>query len=136
MSRGNFLVDTTAKAIMTAGLGQLSFNILMSLSSAMKIFQRTKVPICKDNMSLGPMMGARAFAKWGIVFVGTIFPPTHKTRAQYINVASHYLAKWVEAKATTKSNARARTWFLYKYLFTRYEFPIETVSDQGTPFFL
>ena len=44
--------------------------------------------------------------------------------------------KWVDtkAKATTKSDARATTWFLYEYVFTRYGLPIEIVSDRGTHF--
>ena len=34
-----------------------------------------------------PMIGARAFAKWGIDFVGPIAPPAYKTHAEYIIVA-------------------------------------------------
>ena len=48
-------------------------------------------------MSLCPLMGARAFAKWGIDFVGPIDPPTYRTQAQYIIGATDYLTKWVEA---------------------------------------
>ena len=96
--------------------------------------QRTKVPICKDNMPLQPMMGARAFAKWGIDFVGPINPPAYRTRAQYIIVATDYLKKWVEAKATIKNDARTTACFLYEYVFTRYGLPIEIVSDRGTHF--
>ena len=88
----------------------------------------------KDNMPLRPMMGARAFAKWGIDFVGPINPPAHRTKAQYIIVATDYLTKWVEAKATPKNNARTTTYFLYEYVFTRYGLPIEIVSDRGTHF--
>ena len=85
-------------------------------------------------MPLRPMMGARAFAKWGIDFVGPINPLAHRTRAQYIIVATDYLTKWVEAKATTKNDARTTSWFLYEYVFTRYGLPIEIVSDRGTHF--
>ena len=65
------------------------------------------------------MMGARAkFGKWGIDFVGPITPPAHKTHAQYIIVATnYYLTKWVEAKATTKADARTTAQFLYEYVF-------------------
>ena len=51
-------------------------------------FQRAKVPIRKDNMPLRPMMGARSFAKWDIDFVVPINPFAHRTRAQYIIVAT------------------------------------------------
>ena len=76
-------------------------------------------------MPLRPMMGARAFAKWGIDFVGPIQPPAHKTHAQYIIVATYYLTKWVEAKATVKNDAHTTAKFLYEFVFTCYEFPIE-----------
>ena len=45
-------------------------------------------------------MGAKAFAKWGINFIGQINSPTWRTQAQYIILASDYLMKWVERKAT------------------------------------
>ena len=48
--------------------------------------QRLKNPIKLDNMSLRPLMGARAFAKWGICFVGPINPLAYRTQAQYIIV--------------------------------------------------
>ena len=71
--------------------------------------QRTKIPIKKDDMPMRPMMGARAFAKWGLNFVGPIAPPSYKSHAQYIIVATDYLTKWVEAKATQKNDARTTT---------------------------
>ena len=47
-------------------------------------------------MPLHPLMGARAFAKWGLDFVGPIDPPAYRTQAQYIIVAtklSHQMGK-------------------------------------------
>ncbi len=81
-----------------------------------------------------PMMGARAFAKWGIDFVGPIHPAAMKTHAEYIIVATDYVTKWVEAKATVKNDAHTTAKFLYKNIFTRYGLPIEIVSDRGTHF--
>ena len=88
----------------------------------------------KNDMPLRPMMGARAFAKWGIDFVGPINPPAYRTQAQYIIVATNYLTKWVEAKANPKNDARTTACFLYEYVFTRYGLPIEIISDRGTHF--
>ncbi|MCO5594194.1 hypothetical protein L7F22_048218 [Adiantum nelumboides] len=96
-------------------------------------YQRTKTPRGRDDMPLRPMMGARAFAKWGIDFVG-LCPSAYKSHAQYIIVATDYLTKWVEAKATTKNDAKTTTQFLYENIFTRYGFPIEIVSDRGIHF--
>ena len=54
--------------------------------------------------------------------------------SQYIIVATDYLTKWVEAKATTKADARKTAQFLYEYVFVRYGLPIEIVSDRGMHF--
>ncbi|MCO5577035.1 hypothetical protein L7F22_030857 [Adiantum nelumboides] len=96
--------------------------------------QRAKMPTRVDSMPLRPMMGARAFAKWNIDFVGPIQPPAYKTKAQYIIVATDYLTKWTKAKATRKNDAQATAAFLYENIFTRYGFPIEIISDRGTHF--
>ena len=85
-------------------------------------------------MPLRPMMGTRAFAKWGIDFVGPINPPAYRSHAQYIIVATDYLTKWVEAKATVKADARTTTQFLYEFVIVRYGLPIEIVRDPGTHF--
>ncbi|MCO5559629.1 hypothetical protein L7F22_013230 [Adiantum nelumboides] len=58
----------------------------------------------------------------------------HIEQAQYIIVATDYLTKWTEAKATRKNDARTTAAFLYENVFTRYGLPIEIVSDRGTHF--
>ena len=132
---GHFLAEQIAKAIMYVGI---SWPILF-MDAGMYVqrcdeCQRTKNSMKKDEMPMRPMMGARAFAKWGIDFVGPIAPPTYRTHTEYIIVATDYLTKWVEAKATQKNDARATTQFLYVNVFTRYGLPIEIVSDRGTHF--
>ena len=79
-------------------------------------------------------MSTRAFAKWGIDFVGPIKPPTKGSRAQYIIMATYYLTKWVEAKATPKNDACTTTKFLFENIFTRYGLPLGIISDQGVHF--
>ena len=88
----------------------------------------------RDDMPLRPMMGARAFAKWGIDFVGPIDPPAMRTHAQYIITAIDYVTKWVEIKATQKNDSYTTAKFLFEYIFTRYGLPIEIVSDRGKHF--
>ena len=68
-------------------------------------------------MPLRPMMGARTFAKWGIDFVGPIDPPATRTHAQYIIVATDYMTKWEEAKATPKNDTHTIAKFLYENIF-------------------
>ena len=55
-------------------------------------------------MPLCPLMGARAFAKWVIDFVGLIDQPAYRTQAQYIIVATDYCTKWVEARTTRQND--------------------------------
>ena len=74
----------------------------------------------RDDMPLRPMMGARAFAKWGINFVGPTHPPVMRTHAQYIIAAIDYVTKWVEIKVTQKNDSYTIAKFLFEYIFTRY----------------
>ena len=87
--------------------------------------------MCKDNMPSRPMMGARAFAKWGIDFAWPKDPPLMRTHAQYIITATKYVTKWVEIKAIQKNDSYTNTKFLFEYIFTRYGLPIEIVSEKG-----
>ena len=52
-------------------------------------------------MPLQPIVSTRAFAKWGIDFVGP-FPPAQGTRCQYLIVAMDYLTKWAKAMGQYK----------------------------------
>ena len=69
-------------------------------------------------MPLYPLMGARAFAKWGIDFVGPIDPPAYRTQAQYNIVVIDYLTKWVKSRATRHNYAHTTAKFLYEEVFT------------------
>ncbi|MCO5598133.1 hypothetical protein L7F22_052225 [Adiantum nelumboides] len=131
---GRFSAKKMAKSILYAGIWWPT--LFMDAEEFVKRCddcQRTKTPRGRDDMPLRPMMGARAFAKWGIDFVGPC-PPAYKSHAQYIIVATDYLTKWVEAKATTRNDAKTTAQFLYENIFTRYGLPIQIVSDRGTRF--
>ncbi|MCO5610490.1 hypothetical protein L7F22_064729 [Adiantum nelumboides] len=133
---GHFFADKTTKAILVAGIWWPT--LFMDAEEFVKRCddcQSTKTPRGRDDMPLRPMMGARAFAKWGIDFVGPIAPLAYRTHPQYINVVIDYLTKWVEARATTKNDTKMTSQFLYENIFTRYGLPIEIVSDsRGTHF--
>ncbi|MCO5573220.1 hypothetical protein L7F22_026989 [Adiantum nelumboides] len=131
---GHFSAEKMAKSILYAGIWWPT--LFMDAEEFVKRCddcQRTKTPRGRDDMPLRQMMGARAFAKWGIDFVGPC-PPAYKSHAQYIIVATDYLTKWVESKATTKNDAKMTAQFLYENIFTRYSLPIEIVSDRGIHF--
>ena len=132
---GNFFIDVTAKTELRVGLWWPTLH--KDADEFIKRWdecQRYKAPIRRDKMPLRPMMGACKFAKWGIDFVGPIDPPAAYTNAQYIIVATDYMTKWVEAKATPKNDSHTTTKFLYENVFTRYSLPIEIVSDRGSHF--
>ncbi|MCO5548151.1 hypothetical protein L7F22_001609 [Adiantum nelumboides] len=132
---GHFSVEKMAKSILYAGIWWLT--LFMDAEEFVKRCddcQRAKTPRGRDDMPLRPMMRERAFAKWGIDFVGPIAPPAYKSHAQYIIVVIDYLTMWVEGKATTKNDAKTTAQFLYENIFTRYGLPIEIVSDRGIHF--
>ncbi|MCO5605337.1 hypothetical protein L7F22_059519 [Adiantum nelumboides] len=49
-------------------------------------------------------------------------------------MATCYVSKWVEAKALPNNIAKSIAWFLYEHIISKYQCPIEIVSDQGTHF--
>ena len=110
----NFSSTTIAKAIMTSRLWWPTlFEDAEEFVKRCDACQCTKTPIQEDNMPLRPIIGACAFAKWGIDFFGHTNPLAYRTRAQYIIVATYYLIKWVDTKPTPKNDARTTTCFLY-----------------------
>ena len=80
---GHFSVDIMAKAILMLGRWWLTlFHDATIYVQDFDEFQRFKKPIKMENMTLHPLMGARAFAKWGIAFVGPMDPFASRTQAQ------------------------------------------------------
>ena len=77
---GHFSTSVMAKTIMRAGLWWPT--LMQDAKVFMKKYdkcQRYKAPIQKDAMPLRPIMGERAFAKWGIDFIEPIDPPQMRT---------------------------------------------------------
>ena len=88
----HFSANVTAKEIMRAGLWWPTlFQDATLYVKGCDVCQQTKAPIRRDEMPLHPMMGARAFAKWGIYFVVPIHPAAMHTHAEYIIVAIDYV---------------------------------------------
>ena len=75
---GHLSAEFTAKAIMRAHLWWPTlFRDANEYVWRCDECQRYKALIQRDEMPLRPMMGSRAFAKWGIDFIGLIDPPAH-----------------------------------------------------------
>ena len=75
---GHFSAKVTAKAIMQAGLWWPTlFRYVNEYVWRCDECQRYKASIRREEMPLRPMMGERAFAKWGIDFVGPIDPQAY-----------------------------------------------------------
>ena len=78
---GHFFANTTAKAILLLELWWPKlFQDANAYVQACDACQYFKKPIKSDNMPLHPLMGARAFAKWGVDFIGPINPPAYRTQ--------------------------------------------------------
>ena len=90
---GHLFANVTSKMLLYLGLWWPT--LLMDSQEYFKRCdecQRGKIPTCYDNMPLRPIVSSRAFAKWGIDFVGSL-PPAQETRCQYLIVATDYLTK-------------------------------------------
>jgi hypothetical protein len=80
------------------------------------------------------MLLAKPFTKWGIKFVGPIKLASCYTSNRYVLVVTNYATKWVETKALWINIAIVMARFLYKFIFTRFSYPLTLVSDQGVQF--
>ncbi|MCO5567076.1 hypothetical protein L7F22_020761 [Adiantum nelumboides] len=96
--------------------------------------QRYKTTQRKDRMPLHPIKVTQPFQKWGLDFVGPISPAARNTRSRYIIVATDYVTKWAEAKASRKADAITTAKFLFENIIARFGCPFEIVSDNGTHF--
>ncbi|MCO5609650.1 hypothetical protein L7F22_063880 [Adiantum nelumboides] len=67
-------------------------------------------------------------------FSGPISPAACNTQSRYIIVATDYVTKWAEAKASRKADAITTAKFLFENIIARFGCPFEIVSDNGTHF--
>ena len=78
---GYFSAHTMSKAILMSRIWWPTlFQDANAYVHACDECQHFKKPIRMDNMPSHPLMGARAFAKWDIDFVGPIYPPAYRTK--------------------------------------------------------
>lgn len=82
----------------------------------------------RHEFPLKRILEVEIFDVWGIDFMGP-FPPS--SCCSYILLAVDYVSKWVEAVATTTSDAKVVLKFLHKYIFTRFGTPRAIISDSG-----
>ena len=92
VGNGHFNSRTTAKNIMWSRIWWPTlFQDVKAFVKRCEVCQQSKVPNMFDRMPLRPMLSTRAFAKWGLNFVGPIKPPTKSTHAEY-SFSSHKLS--------------------------------------------
>ena len=95
--------------------------------------QRIGNPATRNHWPLTPIIPLAPFEKWGIDFIGPIFPVS-KNKSKYIILATDYATKWVEARATRRNDAQTAAMFLFEQICMRFGHPLELVSDRGTHF--
>ena len=89
-------------------------------------------PSPRDEMPLKPHVTFKPFDKWGIDFIGPIGPPSRKKL--YIIVCTDYFTKWVETKAIKATKDKKVADFLRENVFSKFGYPKELVTDQGSQF--
>ena len=85
----------------------------------------------RNEMPQTPIIVCEIFDVWGMDFMGP-FPSSYGNT--YILVVVDYVSKWIEAKATSSSDAKEVSKFLKANIFNRYGVPRAIISDQGTHF--
>lgn len=80
-------------------------------------------------MPLKPQVNLQAFDKCAIDFVGTINPPSKRTRSRYIIKATDYLTRWHEAKPVRDCSTATTTQFIFENILTRFGCPRILMSD-------
>lgn len=83
-------------------------------------------------MPLQPQVAFEPFDKWGMDFIGHIYPQSRQKH--YIIVFTYYLTKWVEDKAIKATTKEKVVEFLRENVFYKFGYPRELVTDQGNQF--
>lgn len=132
---GHFASANTARKILDAGYWWPTIHKdVHQFVRSCDACQRTGKPLHSRHHQLTSILPLAPFEKWGIDFIGPITPVTKGRRNRYILLATDYCTKWVEAKPTTKNDARTVAKFLYEQIFCRFGPPLELVSDRGKHF--
>lgn len=130
---GHFGLEISARKILQQGLWwDTLYKDVLEYVKTYNVCQRTGPTL--DQMEFNPIIAPNIFQKWGLDFIGPIYPAARYTQNQYILAAREYTTKWVEAIATKENNARVTAKFLYQNTITRYGLPEELASDQGSHF--
>eukprot|EP00253_Pinus_taeda_P013362 PITA_13362 len=94
--------------------------------------QRMEKPTPRDEIPLQPQVNFEPYEKWGMDFIGPIDPPSKKK--QYIILCIENLTKCAETKAIKVEIEEKVAEFLRENVFSKFGYPRELVTDQGSQF--
>ena len=83
-------------------------------------------------MPLNPILEVELFDVWSIDFIG---PFPNSFGHQYILLVVDYVSKWVEAITYKKNDNKIIVKFLKENIFSRFETPRTTISENGSQFY-
>ncbi|MCO5600411.1 hypothetical protein L7F22_054523 [Adiantum nelumboides] len=132
---GHFSGELTARKVLQSGYWWPTlFKDASLFAKGCDECQRYKTTQRKNRMPLHPIKVTQPFQKWGLDFVGPISSAARNTQSRYIIVATDYVTKWAEAKASRKADAITTAKFLFENIIAQFGCPFEIVSDNGTHF--
>jgi len=131
---GHFLGDVTTRKVFQAGLWwSIVIKDAWKFAKECDSCQCIGQPFMHDKMTLNLVTPLEPFQKWAMDFVGP-FRSSSRVKYKYILVVAYYYIKLVEARALRDNKATLVVKFLYEHIITRFDCPIEIISDRGGHF--